>query len=108
MAGHGVPLVRASLLLGLPTLPRELLCGRKLPLSPVIFWSGMAVLETGLAFSVRARIHLVTNKFSLDELCEEILCARIVPASMTPQAKWLLTHWVVKLFLACPRTIART
>jgi protein-S-isoprenylcysteine O-methyltransferase Ste14 len=60
-AGHIVPLVFAALLLSLPTLPRGFLCGKILPPDMPLFFSGVAVVAAGLAFSVWARMHLGRN-----------------------------------------------
>ena len=61
LAGHGVPLIIAVLLLALPTLPAGFLCDRMLPRGPLTFWTGASVLAVGLAFSVWARIYLGQN-----------------------------------------------
>lgn len=58
---HGVPLIIAALLLALPTLPAEFLCGRMLPDVAATFWIGVSVQVVGLAIMVWARIHLGRN-----------------------------------------------
>jgi protein-S-isoprenylcysteine O-methyltransferase Ste14 len=60
-AGHIIPLVVAVILLALPTLPGGFLSGRILPATRFVFFTGAAVVVTGLAFSVWARAYLGRN-----------------------------------------------
>lgn len=60
-AAHIVPLAVAVLLLWLPHLPGGVLEGRVLPRAPGTFYTGLAILAAGLAFTVWARIHLGRN-----------------------------------------------
>ena len=60
-AAHAVPILIAVLLIGLPELPVELLMQRFVPKSPITAWSGVALLASGLAFAVWARVVLGRN-----------------------------------------------
>ena len=60
-AAHIVPLVAAGILVMLSTRPWGFLFDRMLPLSLVTFWIGAAILATGLAFAVWARVYLGRN-----------------------------------------------
>ncbi|WP_343790271.1 isoprenylcysteine carboxylmethyltransferase family protein [Dokdonella soli] len=60
-ASHLVPLAIAALLLWLRTPPDCFLCGRILPATSTTYFSGVAVIAVGLAFSIWARVHLGRN-----------------------------------------------
>ena len=59
--GHLLPLFAAAYLLDADRLPGGFLGGRLWPSTEATFWTGVALLAGGLAFSVWARIHLGRN-----------------------------------------------
>jgi len=60
-AAHIVPLIVGAFLLWQPTLPGGMLSGKILPPSLALYFSGVAVVAAGLAFSVWARVYLGRN-----------------------------------------------
>ena len=75
--GHVVPLGLAVWLLAAPRLPGGLLGGRFLPATLSVYALGLAVLFTGLAFTVWARIWLGRNWSGTVTLKEghELICS---------------------------------
>ncbi len=60
-ASHIVPLAAAVVLLVPSALPGGFLSGRILPATYLDFWTGVAMLAAGLAFTVWARVNLGSN-----------------------------------------------
>src|SRR5258708_2428778 len=61
VSSHGVPIIIAGLLVMAPPMAGGILFDRMLPKSFVTFWIGAAVVATGLAFAVWARVFLGKN-----------------------------------------------
>lgn len=59
--GHLLPLFFAWYLLGANRLPGGFLCGKAWPATAFSYWSGVALLSLGLAFSVWARLAIGGN-----------------------------------------------
>jgi len=58
---HLVPLTAGGVLLAWRDVPWAALTMRLWPQSPTLYWSGVLVLATGLAFAIWARVHLGGN-----------------------------------------------
>jgi protein-S-isoprenylcysteine O-methyltransferase Ste14 len=58
---YGVPITVAALLLASGRLPVPRLDNRFLPMSAVLYWTGVAIVAGGLAFTAWARRHLGGN-----------------------------------------------